>query len=66
MTISANTDESEIDPVCGMTVTAANAYGWTTVADRHYYFCSKKCHDKFVAAPQSYINKRSHKKAEIT
>jgi len=44
-----------IDPVCGMTVDPATAISHTR-GQETYYFCSRHCHDKFVAGdPASAI-----------
>jgi len=45
------------DPVCGMTVDPAAAKFSADHAGRTYYFCSAKCHDKFVADPGAYLGK---------
>ena len=43
-----------IDPVCGMEVDEKSndkaEHKGTT-----YFFCSKECHDEFVASPEDYI-----------
>ena len=47
------------DPVCGMTVDAANAKGGTQVHDgTAYVFCSKGCSAKFQADPAKYVEAR--------
>ncbi|MBL6748912.1 MAG: heavy metal translocating P-type ATPase [Nevskia sp.] len=43
----------ERDPVCGMAVNPASARH-QDYAGRTYYFCSTKCQDKFIAAPEQY------------
>ncbi|RUO98580.1 heavy metal translocating P-type ATPase [Hyphomicrobium sp.] len=43
------------DPVCGMSVdplTAKNAYAH---AGQTYYFCSSRCKDKFISAPEQFL-----------
>ncbi|KKB84704.1 haloacid dehalogenase [Devosia limi DSM 17137] len=45
------------DPVCGMTVDPATAKYQENYEGQTYYFCSAKCHDKFVASPSSYLTK---------
>jgi len=50
--------ESDIDPVCGMTVhpnQAKSAVHDGTV----YYFCSSECRDRFEAAPQLYVGPKA-------
>ncbi|MGI8614391.1 MAG: permease [Nocardioidaceae bacterium] len=39
------------DPVCGMQVERANAPAATALEDATYYFCSDRCHDRFVKDP---------------
>ncbi|WP_332687589.1 heavy metal translocating P-type ATPase [Devosia sp.] len=45
------------DPVCGMSVDPATAKFRAEHAGKTYYFCSAKCHDKFVADPAAYLTK---------
>ena len=45
------------DPVCGMSVDPATAKFSAEHAGETYYFCSAKCHDKFVADPAAYLGK---------
>ena len=45
------------DPVCGMSVDPAAAKFSAEHAGDTYYFCSAKCHDKFVADPGAYLSK---------
>jgi len=42
------------DPVCGMMVDPASAISHAH-ASATYYFCGKRCHDKFAADPASYL-----------
>ncbi|SHF54074.1 Cu+-exporting ATPase [Devosia limi DSM 17137] len=51
----ADGDHQARDPVCGMSVDPANAEFSTEHAGETYYFCSAKCHDKFVANPGAYL-----------
>jgi YHS domain-containing protein len=44
-----------VDPVCGRELKRADAAG---AVDHHgvvYYFCSKACHDQFVADPSLFV-----------
>tara|TARA_R110002072_G_scaffold84070_2_gene190654 strand:- start:9871 stop:12195 length:2325 start_codon:yes stop_codon:yes gene_type:complete len=60
----ATDTDREIDPVCGMTVDPATARSHEH-GGASYYFCSKGCHDKFVASPQQYLDpKRSSANAQ--
>ncbi|MEQ9637816.1 MAG: heavy metal translocating P-type ATPase [Devosia marina] len=45
------------DPVCGMSVDPTTASFSAEHAGDTYYFCSAKCHDKFVADPSAYFAK---------
>ncbi|MBW4653357.1 MAG: heavy metal translocating P-type ATPase [Kaiparowitsia implicata GSE-PSE-MK54-09C] len=45
------------DPVCGMSVDPATAKFSAKHAGDTFYFCSAKCHDKFVADPAAYLVK---------
>jgi uncharacterized membrane protein YraQ (UPF0718 family)/YHS domain-containing protein len=38
-----------IDPICGMQVQTANTPATTTINGRQYWFCSDRCHDRFLA-----------------
>lgn len=44
-----------IDPVCHMTVTVATARHVGTWDNRTWYFCNPRCKDKFLAAPEAYL-----------
>jgi P-type Cu+ transporter len=44
-----------IDPVCGMTVTPADAAGSVDYGGKTYYFCSDSCVDQFKADPESFL-----------
>ncbi|MEG1157219.1 MAG: YHS domain-containing protein, partial [Acinetobacter sp.] len=43
-----------IDPVCGMNVTDLTK-PHTEWQGQNYYFCSEKCLQKFIAAPEAYV-----------
>ncbi len=43
-----------IDPVCGMTVEPETAAAHAAHEGTTYFFCSRHCHDSFVAAPSRY------------
>jgi Cu+-exporting ATPase len=45
------------DPVCGMTVEAANSRHHHQYKGHDYMFCSGGCRSKFVANPEQYLNK---------
>jgi len=44
-----------IDPICGMTVTIANARHTAEYGGRTWYFCCGGCRERFLAAPESYM-----------
>jgi len=43
------------DPVCGMEIAPEKAAARLDHEGTTYYFCSAKCHDKFVAEPGRYV-----------
>jgi len=43
------------DPVCGMAIAPERAAASHDHAGQIYYFCSQKCHDRFVAEPAKYV-----------
>lgn len=47
--------ESDIDPVCGETVTPDKAKP-SLHAGNVYYFCSRDCREVFEAAPHHYVD----------
>jgi len=48
-------ERTEIDPVCGMTVTLKPDTRTAEFDGRTYFFCSARCFEKFVAEPQRYL-----------
>lgn len=44
------------DPVCGMAVDPDAGKPSRQHGGETYYFCSRKCHDKFAADPQAYMS----------
>ncbi|GKS70074.1 Cu+-exporting ATPase [Nitrosomonas sp. PY1] len=52
----ANHRAIAIDPVCGMSVDSHTAKHRAEHDEQSYYFCSAHCHDKFVAAPATYLS----------
>jgi P-type Cu+ transporter len=44
-----------IDPVCGMTVDTERAAAQVDFEGQTYYFCSKRCGERFQAAPASFL-----------
>ena len=47
------------DPVCGMDVAAGAAAGDSEFAGTTYYFCSRRCEEKFEKDPGRYAGKAS-------
>ena len=45
-----------IDPVCGMTVVIATARHRAERAGRTYVFCNPRCREKFLVAPERYLD----------
>ncbi|MBO79866.1 MAG: copper-translocating P-type ATPase [Citromicrobium sp.] len=45
-----------IDPVCGMSVAIDGAQHIATHEGATHYFCSPRCHDKFVTDPELYLS----------
>jgi YHS domain-containing protein len=42
------------DPVCGMRIATDGAVAAAEHEGKTYHFCSRACHDAFVADPASY------------
>ncbi|MBC9957300.1 heavy metal translocating P-type ATPase [Yimella sp. cx-51] len=53
------------DPVCGMSVDPATAATATHDGQR-FFFCSDRCHDKFVSDPTAYTEDAAEKSAAPT
>jgi Cu+-exporting ATPase len=47
------------DPVCGMTISPEHAAGRDTYNGQTYYFCGKRCLERFRANPEEYVSSRS-------
>ena len=45
-----------IDPVCGMSVATDGAKHVSTHEGAEHYFCSSRCHDKFLTDPELYLS----------
>ncbi|HEY9215046.1 MAG TPA: YHS domain-containing protein, partial [Ancylobacter sp.] len=43
------------DPVCGMQVAEDRAAATAQHAGKTFYFCSSRCHDRFVADPAAFV-----------
>ena len=44
-----------IDPVCGMTVSVAEARYRAQHGGRDFYFCAASCRERFLASPERYL-----------
>ncbi len=45
-----------VDPVCGMTISPADAVGHVDFEGQTYYFCNDSCLTRFRAAPATFLN----------
>ncbi len=61
---SESTGDALRDPVCGMHVDPKTAKHQAEHQGTTFYFCSSRCHDKFVAEPEHYL--QSSKKTAAT
>lgn len=52
------------DVICGMQVEIAHAAALTRYGTRSYYFCSDRCHDRFVADPARYLGTGPERRPE--
>ncbi|MDP3981459.1 MAG: heavy metal translocating P-type ATPase [Chlamydiota bacterium] len=60
-----NTEQNQSkDPVCHMVVSSDSKYHHHD-ADKHYYFCSKHCLQKFQEHPEQYLDKKTLPSLEI-
>src|ERR687891_63197 len=55
------TSREVIDPVCGMTITPADAVGSVDHDGQTYYFCHESCLERFRANPQQFVGSPGHK-----
>src|SRR5947207_13933528 len=44
------------DPVCGMTVASEKAAGKVEHGGKTYYFCSKRCSERFSDEPDKFLS----------
>ncbi|MFP3867984.1 MAG: YHS domain-containing protein [Desulfobacteraceae bacterium] len=45
----------DVDPVCGIDLTAEHGKFAYDFEERTYYFCSEACRDQFAAEPEKYV-----------
>jgi Cu+-exporting ATPase len=48
-----------VDPVCGMTITPADAVGQVEYDGRTYYFCAESCLERFRETPEAFLTGES-------
>ena len=46
------------DVVCGMRLSASEAFEKSTHHGKTYYFCASGCHEKFVKGPGQYVKRK--------
>ena len=46
------------DIVCGMRLSASEAFDTEDYAGQTYYFCASGCHEKFVKSPSQYMKRK--------
>jgi Cu+-exporting ATPase len=51
----AGSNDTVIDPVCGMQVDPASTAHHAQHANQDYHFCSARCLERFVADPEKYV-----------
>jgi Cu+-exporting ATPase len=44
-----------LDPVCGMTISPADAVGYVEYRGQTYYFCSERCREQFKSTPEQFV-----------
>ena len=44
-----------VDPVCGMTITPADAVGHVEYKGQTYYFCAENCLERFRETPDAFL-----------
>lgn len=47
----------QVDPVCGMSLSAADVDEKVAVRGHTYYFCSAACRERFASAPEFYLDR---------
>ena len=60
------TEQTVVDPVCGMTIDPAGAAGTAESQGKRYYFCSLSCVSKFKADPDKFIAAAGRTNASIS
>ena len=65
MNTQKNTIPKVIDPVCGMTVVAAQTDILTIVKGQRYYFCAEDCRKAFEKNPQKFLDSKPAKRKGV-
>src|SRR4051812_46726116 len=52
---STSASNEVVDPVCGMTIDAADAVGSIDYHGQTFYFCADSCLERFKANPEEYL-----------
>jgi Cu+-exporting ATPase len=52
----SHSDTEVLDPVCGMTISPADAVGHVEHKGQTYYFCSESCLERFKATPDAFLS----------
>jgi Cu+-exporting ATPase len=55
-----------VDPVCGMTITPAEAAGHVEYAGHTYYFCHTACLERFRESPEAFVDREGRSKVGAT
>ncbi len=48
-------EQDVVDPVCGMTISPADAVGEVVHRGHTYYFCNESCLERFTANPEEFV-----------
>src|SRR5688572_2801949 len=56
MQAQAQQQTEAIDPVCGMTISPADAVGTVDYQGRTYYFCAESCVEQFRDDPEAFLD----------
>jgi YHS domain-containing protein len=58
--VSEKTQNTMIDPICGMHLDLQQVVATYTYLGQEYGFCSHECHDMFSLIPERYIIYLAH------
>jgi Cu+-exporting ATPase len=54
-----------LDPVCGTEVNTMSAAVQCEYGGQAFYFCSEACRQRFLEAPERYLNETDHAQARL-